>query len=138
MHIIIGGAHNGKRAYVEKLLSDREHQWIDCAADDLSFTAAAEIPQDELIVIEHIDCWLKRTDLPETDAIHFILEFIKNRQVLFVLTDIGRGIVPMEARQRALRDACGRLYQELMTQADEVTRIWYGLAQKLKKRGEIL
>ena len=55
-----------------------------------------------------------------------------------ILTDIGRGIVPIDARQRKLRDACGRLYQRLMAEADEVTRIWYGIAQTIKKRGEVL
>ena len=44
----------------------------------------------------------------------------------------------MDADQRKLRDACGRLYQRLIAEADEVTRIWYGIAQIIKKRGEII
>ena len=136
MQIIIGGAHNGKRAYVEKLLSTTPHHWVDCSADDRLFSKIAETPQDSLVVIEHIDSWLEKTDLSETEAVRFILDTIKNREVVFILTDIGRGIVPMDAAQRSLRDACGRLYQQLMAQADEVTRIWYGLPQTLKKRGE--
>ena len=74
----------------------------------------------------------------ESEATEFILKAIEGKDVIFILTDIGRGIVPMDAEQRALRDACGRLYQQLIAQADEVTRIWYGLAQTLKKRGEII
>ena len=136
MHIIIGGAHNGKRAYVEQLLSTTPHLWVDCSADARSFGRMAEIPQDALVVIEHIDRWLAETELPETEAIRLILEEIENREVVFILTDIGRGIVPMNASQRSLRDVCGRLYQQLLAQADEVTRIWYGVPQTLKKRGE--
>ena len=42
----------------------------------------------------------------------------------------------MDADQRKLRDMTGRLYQRLFAEADEVTRIWYGLAKSLKKRGD--
>lgn len=137
MHVIIGGAHNGKRAYVEKLLAGKAHHWVDCEADCKALSGLSNEPVENLLVIEHIECWLSETDLSETEAIRFILEFINDRNVIVVLTDIGRGIVPMDADKRALRDACGRLYQALIAQADEVTRIWYGLAQSLKKRGEI-
>ncbi|WHT48370.1 bifunctional adenosylcobinamide kinase/adenosylcobinamide-phosphate guanylyltransferase [Sporosarcina thermotolerans] len=75
--------------------------------------------------------------MSEETSIQKIVEAVEGRDVIFILTDIGRGIVPMDALQRALRDACGRLYQQLIAQADEVTRIWYGLPQTLKKRGEI-
>lgn len=136
MHIIIGGAYNGKKAYVEKLLPTTPYHWVDCSADDRTFSMMAEIPKEALVIIEHIDSWLERTDLSEMEAVRFIMDAIKNREVIFILTDIGRGIVPMNTAQRSLRDACGRLYQQLVAQADEVTRVWYGLPQTIKKRGE--
>ena len=64
------------------------------------------------------------------------MKSIENRDVILILTDIGRGIVPMDAGQRELRDVCGRLYQRLFSEADEITRIWYGIAKTLKNRGE--
>ena len=43
----------------------------------------------------------------------------------------------MRSRDK-LRDTCGRLYQRLLAEADEVTQIWYGIPEKLKKRGEFI
>lgn len=133
MHIIIGGAHNGKRAYVQQQLANTEHQWISCENTGNCFEGWHPAG---IVVIEQIDCWLAQTDLPEAEAIEYILSAIKGRNVLFILTDFGRGIVPMDAKQRALRDTCGRLYQQLFARADQVTRVWYGLPQTIKKRGE--
>lgn len=132
MRVVIGGAHNGKREFVKKMLADVPHQWVDCSAGEL------EIPSDGTVVIDHIEQWLAQTELDETEAVEFILKSIEGKDVVFILTDIGRGIVPMDAEQRKLRDSCGRLSQQLMAKADDVTRIWYGLSQTLKKRGEII
>ncbi|WP_432363617.1 bifunctional adenosylcobinamide kinase/adenosylcobinamide-phosphate guanylyltransferase [Sporosarcina sp. UB5] len=131
MRVVIGGAYNGKRDYLKKMLADVPHEWVDTSCGKL------EIPAGGIVVIDRIEHWLAKTELPEAEAVEFILKSIKGKDVIFILTDIGRGIVPMDADMRALRDACGRLYQRLIAQADEVTRVWYGLAQTLKKRGEI-
>ncbi|AMQ07973.1 bifunctional adenosylcobinamide kinase/adenosylcobinamide-phosphate guanylyltransferase [Sporosarcina psychrophila] len=138
MHVYIGGAHNGKREYVRKWLTEQGQEnvhWVEgnCLGD--SFIVDRETVQTT--VIAGVEKWLAETNLPEQAAIEYVMSCIaKDRQTVFILTDIGRGIVPIDADQRKLRDACGRLYQQLMAEADEVTRIWYGLAKTLKKRGE--
>jgi len=48
------------------------------------------------------------------------------------VTDMGRGVVPMEKQARLLRDTCGRLYQALFAEAEQVVRIWYGIGEQLK------
>lgn len=132
MRVVIGGAHNGKRKFVKRMLEGTPHRWVDCSTGEL------EIPSDGKIVVDRIEQWLAQTKLAEEEAVEFILKSIEGMDVIFILTDIGRGIVPMDAEQRKLRDTCGRLYQQLIARSDEVTRIWYGLAQTLKKRGEII
>jgi adenosylcobinamide kinase/adenosylcobinamide-phosphate guanylyltransferase len=138
MHVYIGGAHNGKRDYVRKWLTEQGKEnvhWVEgnCLGD--SFVVDTENIQTT--VIAGVEKWLAETDLSEQAAIDYVMNWIdKDCRTVFILTDIGRGIVPMDAGQRKLRDACGRLYQRLMAEADEVTRIWYGLAKTLKKRGE--
>ena len=131
MHIIIGGAYNGKRGYVRTMLAGREVEWFEGVMPKHSDTG-------QVMVVVGIDKWLAETKLSEADAIDYVLSAVAGRDVIVVLTDIGRGIVPIDAQQRKLRDACGRLYQRLMAEADEVTRIWYGVAQTLKKRGELV
>jgi len=131
MHIYIGGAYNGKRAYVLKVLENKNVQWFE-----------GELPNkanpDQCIVVAGLENWLLQTNLPEQEAIDLIVDSVKGRNTYLILTDMNRGIVPMDAEQRNLRDVCGRLYQRLILEADEVTRIWYGIAQNLKKRGDLV
>lgn len=138
MHVYIGGAHNGKRDYVRKWLTEQGQEnvhWVEgnCLGDSFIFDRETV----QTTVIAGVEKWLAETNLSEQAAIDYVMSCIaKDRQTVFILTDIGRGIVPIDADHRKLRDACGRLYQQLMADADEVTRIWYGLAKTLKKRGE--
>ncbi|MCG7337306.1 bifunctional adenosylcobinamide kinase/adenosylcobinamide-phosphate guanylyltransferase [Sporosarcina sp. ACRSM] len=132
MHIYIGGAHNGKRAYVKKWLASRESEWFD---GNLPDGRDAENSVG-VLVLAGLEKWLATEDIPEEEAVARVMEVIRNREVIIILTDIGRGIVPIDGKQRQLRDTCGRLYQRLIGEAEEVTRIWYGIPQILKKRGE--
>ena len=130
MRVIIGGAHNGKRTYVKTLLEEQGNynvQWLD---------GELPSPGSEGIVLAGIEKWLEQCGLGEEEAINRVIHSVENRDVVLILTDIGRGIVPISAGQRELRDVCGRLYQRLLAEADEVTRIWYGVAKTIKKRGE--
>ena len=117
---------------MKELLKERTESnilWVD---------EALPSPSDEPVVIAGLEKWLLGCQLSEEEAIHEVMAALENREVILILTDIGRGIVPMEAQQRQLRDTCGRLYQRLLAEADEVTRIWYGIPQIIKKRGEII
>lgn len=49
-----------------------------------------------------------------------------------IATEIGGGIVPADAGQRAAREAAGRLNELLAQRADTVVRIFYGLPLVLK------
>ena len=130
MRVIIGGAHNGKRTYVKTLLEEQGNynvQWLD---------GELPSPGSECIVLAGVEKWLEQCGLGEEEAINRVIQSVENRDVVLILTDIGRGIVPISAGQRELRDVCGRLYQRLLAEADEVTRSWYGIAKTIKKRGE--
>ena len=127
MHVYIGGASNGKREYVKTTLKNQKFRW---------FEGVLPNPGNDAVVIAGIEKWLEDTTLSEAEAIAHVMEIAQGHDVIFILTDIGRGIVPIDAKQRDLRDVCGRLYQKLTAEAEEVTRIWYGIAQNIKKRGE--
>lgn len=129
MRVFIGGAHNGKRDYVRKLLQDEKKtvQWFDGVLPG---------PGSGEVVVAGIEKWLAQCGLEEKEAIQHVMNAVAQRKALLILTDIGRGIVPIDAEQRKLRDVCGRLYQQLIAEAEEVTQIWYGIAQQLKKRGD--
>ncbi|WP_144512036.1 bifunctional adenosylcobinamide kinase/adenosylcobinamide-phosphate guanylyltransferase [Bacillus sp. FJAT-22090] len=124
MHVIFGGAFNGKRTYVEKRVQGRDVQWLDVEAD-----AHVLLPNTEVIVVMGVE----NLQQPYSKELLEKLEDWDNLvEVIVIATEIGRGIVPMDASLRKLRDDVGRFYQQLFTKASSVTRIWYGIAQTIK------
>ena len=55
-----------------------------------------------------------------------------SRHEIVIATEIGSGVVPVDARERAHREAAGRLACLLAARADVVVRVCCGLPQVLK------
>ncbi|TKI70618.1 hypothetical protein FC756_06905 [Lysinibacillus mangiferihumi] len=130
MHVFIGGAYNGKTAYVERVLKDYHYMVIDGDLPDVA-------PDCDALIIKNLEQWLIKHNLEEDEAIiQHILTTLKSLEkncvVYMIVTDMGRGVVPMEKQARLLRDTCGRLYQALFAEAKQVNRIWYGIAERIK------
>lgn len=135
MHVILGGAHNGKRAYVEKEILKFEQKSV------LYFDGA--LPSNEqqflnkCIIISQFEKILEPfLDKPEQiiaqEIFSQIQQLAKQNDVYCICTDTSRGVVPLEKDARQLRDTCGRFYQLLCVHAKTVTRVWYGISQQLK------
>lgn len=129
MHVIFGGAFNGKRAYVEQRIQGRNVQWLDVEVD-----AHVLLPNIEVIIVFGVENLLESKS---KELLEKIEKWDEQAEVLVIATEIGRGIVPMDASMRKLRDDVGRFYQQLFTKADSVTRIWYGISQTIKGVGQI-
>lgn len=132
MQIIIGGAYNGKRKYVERLVEGQQITWN-------HGLLPTKFEQQQTVVISGLeqvftDSLMLEDELVQAEYVfNQILQYQAQSQSFYIiLEDIGRGIVPIDAAQRKLRDVLGRLYQLLMEEADTVTRIWYGIPQQLK------
>lgn len=130
MHVFIGGAYNGKSDYVMRALDGQE-----------IFVADGFIPKKapscEALVIKNLEKWLMTQNLEEDEVlVEQILAQLKaleeNCILYIIVTDMGRGVVPMEKQARLLRDTCGRLYQALFAEAAHVVRIWYGIGETIK------
>lgn len=129
MRVVIGGAHNGKRSYVKSYLEAQnlsDVQW---------FEGTLPSSGNRPVVVAGLENWLRDVDLGEDEAILAVMKSLENRLVIVILTDIGRGIVPIDAKERQLRDSCGRLYQQLVAKAEEVIQVWYGIPKIIKGRG---
>lgn len=124
MHVFIGGAYNGKTDYVRRWIGDK-------AACFCTMDTTATAKPSESLVISGLHEWLMHTDKTEAEARDAVQQII-SPDTVFILTDMGRGIVPLDAKQRDLRDRCGRLYQHLFAEATSVTRIWYGIPHTIK------
>ncbi|HSI67759.1 MAG TPA: bifunctional adenosylcobinamide kinase/adenosylcobinamide-phosphate guanylyltransferase [Planococcus sp. (in: firmicutes)] len=126
MHIIFGGAFNGKRRYVKETFVKTGADWHE-----------GELPSgtsDKVAVVAGVEHWLKlklSQGLDEEDIRQEVLSAVDAGQI-WILTDMNRGIVPADPLERKLRDVIGRLYQQLFKDADKITRIWYGIPQTIK------
>ena len=54
------------------------------------------------------------------------------RREIVIATEVGGGVVPVQAEQRRAREAAGRLACLLAARADTVVRVCCGLPQLLK------
>ena len=96
-----------------------------------------EIPPCKVVVIKNLEKWLAKQSLEDDElVIDKILTRLRvldeNYELSVILTDMGRGVVPIDRQARLLRDTCGRLYQHIFKEAKHVVRIWYGIAEELK------
>lgn len=130
MHIVFGGAFNGKRQYVKDRLEGQRVNWNEGQLPNQKATEA-------LVVIAGLEDWVKQ-QLEQGFSEQQLMEQVKKtigcgyKQQTWILTDLNRGIVPTERIEREMRDVVGRLYQFLFAEAESITRIWYGIPQKIK------
>lgn len=54
------------------------------------------------------------------------------RKEVVIATEIGCGVVPIDAAEREAREAAGRLSILLAKQAQKVIRVWCGLPESLR------
>jgi len=95
------------------------------------------VPDCDALLIKNLEQWLLTQNLEDDEKL--IQQVLKRLQTFeetcslyIIVTDMGRGVVPMEKQARLLRDTCGRLYQALFAEAQHVERIWYGIAERIK------
>ncbi|MET4562637.1 adenosylcobinamide kinase/adenosylcobinamide-phosphate guanylyltransferase [Lysinibacillus parviboronicapiens] len=130
MHVFIGGAYNGKTNYVMRKVEGHKVAVMDGVLPEFS-------PTCDVLVLKNLEKWLVTQNLEEDDIVvaHLLtrLKTLEENCTLYIIvTDMGRGVVPMEKQARLLRDTCGRLYQALFIEAERVVRIWYGIGEHIK------
>ncbi len=125
MNLIIGGAYQGKLNYAVKEFSLSDGQIFYCK-DDLNINF-------NFICINHIENFVLYCIRNNLNALE---TFRDNKSLwqnsILIANDIFCGVVPISAEARAWREATGHLLAYLSQEAETVTRIFYGLEQKLK------
>lgn len=126
MKLIIGGAYQGKKGYASERYHISEECWLDgkaCSREELEGAAA----------VYDFHAFIRRLLREEQDILRFARELCeKNPQLVVVSDEVGYGIVPMEAEERAWREACGRACTVLAEHADEVVRVCCGIGRRIK------
>ena len=116
MILVIGGANQGKLAYIlEKTGLSPE----DVARDP---GTAEHKP-----IFDDLECWMRLH--PDTGLEGLLAA---NPDVIIVCDEVGCGVVPIDKADRAWREAVGRLCCHLARRADRVVRVFCGLPSPLK------
>ena len=125
MELIIGGAFQGKLDYARTKYSLDDTDIFICGENGgIDFTKRCVAKLDEFVL------WCVRNG---EDAVElFKAHSGEIRGSVFICRDIFCGVVPIDAEMRAWREATGRLCAYLSGEAENVTRIFCGLAQILK------
>ena len=124
VHIIIGGAFQGKAQYATKIYPELGlTDGINCSLDEIR----------NCVAINKFNSFTRRWLLEgkTKEALLTILE--NNRSLQLLISDeIGYGLVPIDDFEREYREFHGRVMTELAEQADCVERVVCGIPQRIK------
>lgn len=112
MILVVGGQGSGKRDYVRSL-----------GFDDADMSGS---PHDGPVLVD-LHLLLRDGDFLSDAVFDALLE----KQVV-VCNEVGCGVVPMAAEERAWRDRVGRTCARLAVKASRVVRMCCGIPQFLK------
>ena len=124
MIFIIGGAYQGKLDFAKTIFSLSESDIFTCNNCEIDFSKQCINSIEEF----SLACVQNGTEPIESFKAHHT-EWANS---ILICEDIFCGVVPMGAEMRAWRQATGRLCQYLSREAQQVSRIFCGLEQRLK------
>lgn len=117
MILVIGGAFQGKKAYVEETFQIKQSEIADgqsCGLDDIYSCGC----------ICHFHEWVKRQLEQGADLSGFAEElYSRNPDIILISNELGYGVVPVEAFDRRYREMVGRLCCELAAMSRQVHRV---------------
>lgn len=118
MRLIVGAIGQGKRAYV-RALGYTEGEMSAGLGD-----------QPVVLGLEGIVAELLKEG---KDPVREVLAHAATHPAaVYVCTEVGCGVVPVDRFQREWREAVGRVCCALAREARQVDRVWCGLSMKLK------
>ena len=159
MRLIIGGYAQGKLAYAKKQMEKEGKQEIlvlegqdlfhpslhghplpdpKAFCGSTSAVTQADVKENlpEAVIINHLHLYIRKFHSRE-EALDGILSLISQyeemeAEVLVLCDELGCGIVPAVQEERDWRENTGRILCVLAARAQTVTRLFCGIAQKLK------
>jgi adenosylcobinamide kinase/adenosylcobinamide-phosphate guanylyltransferase len=139
---VVGGAYSGKRNVVREQYN--ELTWHSAYDKKQILNWKSTLHTSSVIVLEGWEEWIKNelltySTLDEVKA-YFIeiidqcceLEKKHKKTVIFIMLEMGRGIVPLHEEDRNLRDISGWVLQHATKKADTVRYCWHGLCKTIK------
>lgn len=87
-------------------------------------------PEEEAPILQHLEEIVRRTLERGEDPMDLLPGLLEREYVL--CREVGCGLVPVNPKDRAWREAVGRLTCRLAEEAEGVVRLWCGLPVWLK------
>ena len=129
MILITGGTSSGKATFARNLAA--QHGWRE---DNVAFNVE-ELLWGQVESIDQVasagDDTAGHTSSKALSATPELIEQLAAKAIV-TCSEVGAGIVPLDARERAWREAVGRMSCELASQADAVVRMVCGIPVVLK------
>lgn len=128
MHFIFGGRGMGMLEYAKGLVA--HPAVLDLGQEDSKEWAEANI-------LTNVHLLVKRMAAGGEDALAYFNRILPSLYDKIIIGDeVGSGVVPIDPFEREWRDETGRVYQFLAAEACDVTRLWAGIPQLLKRKGQ--
>lgn len=124
MKLIIGGAYQGKREFAKNAFALTEADIFTCTGTEIDFSKPC-IDKLEEFTFACIQAGISPLDVLKAHEAEW-------ENTVFICQDIFCGVVPLGADMRLWRNETGRLCQYLSKNAEQVSRIFCGLEQRLK------
>ena len=129
MILITGGTSSGKATFARNLAA--QHGWSE---DDIAFNVEELLWGQVEGAGQIAPAGDDAADHTSSKALSATPELIEQLAAKAIVTcsEVGAGIVPLDAQERAWREAVGRMSCELASQADVVVRMVCGIPVVLK------
>lgn len=124
MKLIIGGAYQGKREFAKEAYSLKDSDIYTCQGETIDFSFPC-VDKVEAFALACVRAGKEPLDV-------FRAHRNEWENAVLICEDIFCGVVPIDAELREWRQATGRLCQYLTKEAQQVSRIFCGLEQRLK------
>ena len=129
MILIIGGMYQGKRDYAIKRFKISEKDIFHCD-EAISVTPKG-------LICNEIDKWILALLKDGADVEAAVRRYAdENPEIIIICNDISCGIVPVDPLMRAWRESVGRTMIMLAQEAQEVIRLFCGIATTIKNRDD--
>ncbi|MCR5654838.1 MAG: bifunctional adenosylcobinamide kinase/adenosylcobinamide-phosphate guanylyltransferase [Lachnospiraceae bacterium] len=127
MILVIGGAYQGKRAFIKERWKISDEEILDGATKKL-----AEANDNTKAVVNYqeiIRAQIAAGENPQKAAADLLLP---GRDLIVSCDEVGMGIVPINKEDRDYRESVGRTLCALTGEATEVWRIYCGIPERIK------
>lgn len=124
MILITGGAFQGKLEFAKTL----KEQAVVVEGEMLNMENAKQAD-----IVSHFHLYIRKLLEEGKEPKESVIELLKENPHLIVeVTEMGCGIVPVEAFDRNFREMTGRICCEIGKQADAVYRVTCGIGTRIK------